>query len=71
MIEEHGIDVELQDSLLSDVLFHVASLIDEKQGSSFHESVFSLLEDVPSLVSDYFLCELKVKLERKKLRSMF
>lgn len=67
VIEEHGIDVELQDSLLSDVLFHVASLIDEKQGSSFHESVFSLLEDVPSLVSDYLLCELKVKLERKKI----
>jgi hypothetical protein len=45
-IELHEVKPELQDSLLSDILFQVANLIDEKQDSELHEEIFGLLENL-------------------------
>ncbi|CAH0535388.1 hypothetical protein VST7929_02961 [Vibrio stylophorae] len=60
-IEMHEVKSEYQDSLLSDILFQVASLIDEKQGSTLHEEVFGLLENYTPQFSDYLVCELDIK----------
>lgn len=68
-IELHEVKLEIQDSLLSDILFHVAQMIDEKQGSTLHERVFGILEDFAPPPRDYLVCELNVKLGRKKLET--
>ena len=60
-IEMHDVKSELQDSLLSDILFQVANLIDEKQGSSLHEETFGLLENFTPKSTDYLICELDIK----------
>ncbi|GGK70576.1 hypothetical protein [Amphritea balenae] len=66
-IETHNVSPELQDSLLSDVIFQVATLIDEKQGSSLHEGVFELLDNVSPIESDYLVCDLDIHLEDGKV----
>lgn len=68
-IELHEVSTEKQDSLLSDILFHVAYMIDEKQGSALHENVFEMLEEFSPLPKDYLVCELVVRLGRKKLET--
>jgi len=60
-LEMHDVKSEVQNSLLSDILFQVANLIDEKQGSSLHEEVFGLLEGFTPQLSDYLICELDIK----------
>ena len=62
-IELHEVNPKLQDSLLSDVLFQVANLIDEKQGSSFHEEIFELLDNFVPSQSDYLVCDLDIYLQ--------
>jgi hypothetical protein len=39
----HGVPPKLRASLIEDVVFHVAVLVDEKTGSDFHESIFAAL----------------------------
>ena len=68
-IELHEVSPEIQDSLLSDILFHVAYMIDEKQGSALHENVFEMLEEFSPLPKDNLVCELVVRLGRKKLET--
>ena len=63
VIELHDVEPKLQDSLLSDVLFQVASLIDQKQGSNLHEGIFDLLDNIEPTVSDYLVCELDIHLD--------
>lgn len=39
----HDVPANRRASLIEDVVFHVAVLVDEKTGSEFHESIFSAL----------------------------
>ena len=41
----HNVSEEHRASLIGDVVFQFASFLDERQGSSFHESIYGLLED--------------------------
>jgi hypothetical protein len=59
----HEVPINLQDSLLSDVVFQFASFIDEKTGSSFHESIYDLLEERSAAddgFTDYLAAELEI-----------
>src|SRR5687768_6970953 len=42
-VANHKVPPELQASLIEDVMFQVAAFIDDKTGSNFHESIFSVL----------------------------
>jgi hypothetical protein len=39
----HKVPPDLQASLIEDVVFHFAAFIDERTGSDFHESIFTVL----------------------------
>ena len=44
-LRTHSIDKELHYSIISDVLFHCANMIDEKTGSYHHEMIDGLIDD--------------------------
>ena len=46
ILETHDVPSELHFSIISDVVFEYANVIDEKTGSSFHEEIYSALDSV-------------------------
>lgn len=46
ILDAHDVPSELHFSIISDVVFEYANVIDEKTGSSFHEEIYSALESV-------------------------
>lgn len=64
-LEAHEVPVDQRDSLLSDIVFHCASFIDEKTGSSFHESIDDLLADDDEATGEFtdrLIAELEIRL---------
>ena len=46
ILDTHNIPSELHFSIISDVVFECANVVDEKTGSSFHEEIYGALESV-------------------------
>jgi hypothetical protein len=53
VIEQHEVPSEL-----ADVLFHVTRLIDSKQKTNFHESIFELIDRFVPALSDHLVCDI-------------
>ncbi len=45
ILESHDVPEEYHYSMISDVVFEFANLVDTKTGTSFHESIYGLLEE--------------------------
>ncbi len=45
ILETHNVPVEYHYSIISDIVFEFANLVDTKTGTSFHESIYALLEE--------------------------
>ena len=46
ILDTHDVPPELHFSIISDIVFEYANLIDERTGSSFHEEIYGTLEAV-------------------------
>ena len=46
ILDTHDVSPELHFSIISDIVFETANLIDEKTGSGFHEDIYGALESV-------------------------
>ncbi len=70
-LETHDVPGEMHFSLLSDIAFHVANLVDEKTGSNFHEVIDGLMDDISEEISsgacsDYCVAFLELVTEKGK-----
>lgn len=45
ILETHDVPEEYHYSIISDVVFEFANLLDDRTGTSFHESIYALLEE--------------------------
>lgn len=45
ILETHGVPEEYHYSIISDIVFEFANVLDTRTGTSFHESVYALLEE--------------------------
>ena len=45
ILESHDVPPEYHYSIISDIVFEFANLVDTKTGTSFHESIYGLLEE--------------------------
>lgn len=67
----HEVEPEIHQSIISDVLFEFANLLDEKQGSNFHEEIYSLIDSISEDLndnsnSDCCVCFLQIIMEHGK-----
>ncbi|MDJ0792734.1 MAG: hypothetical protein QNI98_00715 [Woeseiaceae bacterium] len=51
ILENHDIPEQYHYSIISDVIFEFANLVDTKTGTSFHESIYALLEEQAEALS--------------------
>ena len=71
VLNSHEVAPEIQESIISDVLFEFANMLDEKQGSSLHEEIYSLIDSISEDLndnsrSDYCVCFLQIIMEHGK-----
>ena len=71
----HEVPDKLHYSLISDNVFSFASFLDEKIGTSFHEQIYSLLDEHAeqlsgTLAGDYLIAELEILFEKGRKREM-
>ena len=52
ILEAHDVPAEFHYSIISDVVFEIANLLDTKTGSSFHESIYALLDEQAEALSE-------------------
>ena len=52
ILETHDVPAEYHYSIISDIVFEFANTVDEKTGTSFHESIYALLEDQAEALSE-------------------
>ena len=51
ILETHDVPAEFHYSIISDIVFEFANLVDAKTGTSFHESIYALLEEQTEALS--------------------
>ncbi len=51
ILESHDVPEQYHYSIISDVIFEFANLVDTKTGTSFHESIYALLEEQAEALS--------------------
>jgi len=51
ILESHDVPAEYHYSIISDIVFEFANLVDTKTGTDFHESIYALLEEQAEALS--------------------
>jgi hypothetical protein len=69
VVAGHGVSSKRRDSLIEDLMFHVANFVDERTGSSFHESIFAILREQaaapgPASTSDRLVAEARIEFQK-------